>query len=160
FEPTPATVASLRRNVALNGLGNVVVNQAVVSAAPGTARLYLHPQRCNCNTIAAPHAGGTVIAARAVTLDGYAAAHGLAAVDVLKLDRGGAGVLALAGAGSRLPGGGAPVLVLEVTPPALARSGTPVGELRGLLAEAGYTCHQLGSYASAEGKYGNVLATK
>ena len=41
FEPTPKSAAGLRRNVGLNGLTNVVVNEVAVSDTAGEVNLYL-----------------------------------------------------------------------------------------------------------------------
>ena len=155
FEPTPAVAASLRRNVALNGLGNVHVHEAAVSDAAGRATFYLQDSS-DCNTLAG--GAGTPIRVRTVTLDDHVAAHGLDRVDVMKMDVEGAEVLALRGGGRLLAAADGPVLMLEFNPEALGAAGSGVAELRGLLEGHGYECHPLGIQGG--GRYGNVLALK
>jgi FkbM family methyltransferase len=57
-EPSPANVALLRRNLALNGYDNVEVRQAAVSDVPGKRRFFLS-HMSNLNTF---HAEGTGLA--------------------------------------------------------------------------------------------------
>src|ERR1035441_2997124 len=45
FEPLPANLEAIRRNVALNGLGNVEIIDVALSDTEGTAELQLHSQK-------------------------------------------------------------------------------------------------------------------
>jgi FkbM family methyltransferase len=45
FEPLPANLEAIRRNVALNGLGNVEIIDVALSDTEGTADLQLHSQK-------------------------------------------------------------------------------------------------------------------
>jgi FkbM family methyltransferase len=155
FEPTPHVAASLRANVALNRLANVVVNEAAVSDTAGVATLYLQAGS-DRNTLA--DRGGTPTPVRTLTLDDYVAARGLGRVDVMKMDVEGAEVMALGGASQLLSAEDAPVLLLEINPEALEAACSSAAELRGLLAAHGYDCHSLGAYGA--GRYCNALAFK
>ncbi len=158
FEPTPAVAASLRRNVAFNGLSNVVLNEVAVSATPGSATFHMHPEDSDTNTIVAAYEGGTSIVVPAVTLDGYLFDHDLTAADVMKIDIEGAEMLALQGAKALLSGAGAPVILIEFNEEALTRNGASTRALREQLEGYGYTCYALSSYSG--GSYSNVLAAK
>ena len=79
FEPTPKSAAGLRRNVGLNGLTNVVVNEVAVSDTAGEVNLYLDEESAPQNSIVSNVAVDRVhrilpsIRVPTVTLDGYAA---------------------------------------------------------------------------------------
>jgi FkbM family methyltransferase len=104
FEPARGTVALLRRNTA--HLDAVSVEQAAVGDHPGRASLRDHgPRRSSVNTVLAgarvPPAERRALRADvydvpSVTLDGYAAAHGLRP-DAVKLDAEGAELAVLRG---------------------------------------------------------------
>ena len=98
FEPTPATVALLRRNLAVNSLEarTTVVEQAV-SRKPGRARFSLH-EAAQGNAITV--AGDTAVEYLDVdvtSLDAYFEALGWPKVDVIKMDVEGQEVPALEG---------------------------------------------------------------
>jgi FkbM family methyltransferase len=154
FEPTPHVAASLRGNVALNRLANVVVTEAAVSDRVGEATFYLQ-NSSDRNTL-----GGGVgrpVRVRTVTLDDYAA-RCPGRVDVMKMDVEGAEVLALRGGRRLLAAADGPVLLLEFNPEALRAAGSGATALCDVLAEYGYRCHPLQAYGG--GAYGNALAFK
>ncbi len=153
FEPGPATADRLRGNVRLNGLSNVVVNQAAVSDRAGVITLYLQDDS-DCNTLTA--GAGTPVQVPALTLDDYVGTHNLGQVDVLKMDVEGAEVTALRGGGRLLAAPRAPLILLEFNPQALEKAGSSVSELRQLLEGHAYRCHALQAYDG--GSYYNVLA--
>jgi FkbM family methyltransferase len=98
FEPTPANAEILRRNIALNGYGNVTVIQKAVFDAPGTARLYLSEYRGCHSLFPGPNrSSGEMIEVETVRLDSLPE---ISQVDVLKIDAEGAdlGVLRSLGA--------------------------------------------------------------
>jgi FkbM family methyltransferase len=154
FEPTPAVAGSLLRNIALNALDNVVVNEAAVSDTAGVATLFLG-ETCDRSSLAG---GGTPVQVEAVTLDGYLADCEVPKVDVVKMDVEGAEARALRGAGRLLAGEDAPVLMLEFNAEALGAAGSSEAELRGLLEWHGYRCQPLHVYGG--GMYSNVVALK
>jgi FkbM family methyltransferase len=155
FEPTPRVATALRRNVALNGLDNVIINEAAVGAVAGTATFFLQ-EASDRNTLGG--GVGTPMEVKTITLDGYVTTAGVAKVDVMKMDVEGAEVAALQGGRELFSREEAPVLFLEVNPEALEAAGTSATELHGLLKRYGYLSYPLQTYGG--GRYGNVLACK
>jgi FkbM family methyltransferase len=148
FEPTPHLAEQVLRNLRLNALDNATVNAVAVSDAAGTAALhFVEPDDPGENSIVCASPGASSIEVPTITLDGYAAGHGLARVDVIKMDIEGAEPLALRGAAGLLSGGEAPVLVLELNPKTLAHAGTTPDEFLALLASFGYAFHTLAAYS-------------
>lgn len=92
FEPSPRNARYLRRHLALNGCGNVRVEEAAVSDAAGAAR-FLHGRGTGTGRLSG--AGGVEV--RTVALDGYCAEHGLSPAAV-KIDVEGAELAVLRGA--------------------------------------------------------------
>ncbi|MDT5269281.1 MAG: hypothetical protein QOH49_1467 [Acidobacteriota bacterium] len=90
FEPMPATHARLLKNVALNGLKNVVAVKAAVGASAGSAQFYHGPTEMPCSCGLAPdifEAGSEVSSFKVevVALDDVAEREGLS-VDLIKID--------------------------------------------------------------------------
>jgi FkbM family methyltransferase len=93
FEPFPPVAAMLRENVDLNACGDrVVLVDAAVAAAPGTATLYVPPGdhglvQTSCSLEPRFHpVHATSFPVRVVSVDGYWMALGRPAVAVLKVD--------------------------------------------------------------------------
>jgi FkbM family methyltransferase len=162
FEPGADAAACLRRNVALNGFDNVVVNEVAASDAPGEAVLYIDTDAPVENSIVASNAGCAAPTVRVptVTLDGYVAERGLARVDLIKMDIEGAETLGLRGAAGLLAADDAPLLLLELNPKALKRGGSSPEELLGLLRQHGYTYHPVATYNAEAEPYSNGIAAK
>jgi FkbM family methyltransferase len=159
FEPTPAVVDWLRRNVALNDLHNVVINPVALSNAAGDVELFFDPMEPVSNSIVSLwHATG-VATVPATTLDEYVGRAGLAAVDVLKIDVEGAEIMALEGAGRLLAGEEAPIILVEANEGTLARSGRTMRDLIALLEGHGYACGTI-DFHGGDARYSNLLAAK
>jgi FkbM family methyltransferase len=105
FEPMPENVATLRRNISLNGLENVVVVERALSSTSGTAELFISPwsafhslnvegavKRENRGRDAAPP-----IVVETVSLDEFVREEGVDPPDLVKLDVEGAELVALEG---------------------------------------------------------------
>lgn len=120
FEPMPANAATLRHNLAINGLENVTVVEKALSASSGTAELFISPwsafhslnvegavKRDNRGRDAAPP-----IEVETVTLDEFVR-DGAAPPDLVKLDVEGAELVALEGMRETL-NGVAPLLLCEL----------------------------------------------
>lgn len=88
FEPTPATAALLRDNVATNGLGDrVIVVEQAVSDQPGKARFSLYDAaQANQLAVAGTDGASGSIEVTVTTLDAYFSALGWPRVDVVKMD--------------------------------------------------------------------------
>jgi FkbM family methyltransferase len=127
IEPNPHNVAILRRNVALNGLQNVIVRQTAVGNARGAITL---PQDSNAggvmlnNTEAVPS-----IEVELLPLDQVAEEHGYP--DFLKIDVEGFEARVLEGAVQILKR--RPKIAIEVHVEWVARYGSSINEVVGLL---------------------------
>lgn len=108
FEPDPVSFALLERNVALNGLDNVVLEQKAVSNEPGTLRLFISPANKGDHRIYQPKGEEReFVEIEAVVLDEYFAGD-RRGVDFVKIDTQGAEVVILEGMLGRPDLGGPP----------------------------------------------------
>jgi FkbM family methyltransferase len=138
FEPVRVTRARLTRNVALNDVGNVVVEPTAVASASGRCRFHV-PLGDGIPSHAGMLAGGEgtrPIEVESVALDDYVRAHALAAVDLVKLDVECSEPAVLAGMGETLARD-RPDILCEVLPWA------DTDALEHHLAPHGYRYHQL-----------------
>lgn len=114
FEPVPANLRALRRNLVLNQCADRVrVEAAAVGAGPGQLTLHLSGVNSGGHTAGtAGHAltGETVTVPR-VSVDTYLAAHGLPAPDVMKIDVEGYEAHVLEGAAHALAQSGTAVFI-------------------------------------------------
>ena len=124
FEPTPTTLAALRRNVAANGVGDRVrVHPVAVGERDGTLRFSVDQD--TTNRVVGPDYPGRVQEVPVRRLDGLLAGRMPAAV---KMDVEGAEAAAIAGFGARLREEPPDLLLLEDDSPAV----------RELMAAAGF----------------------
>jgi FkbM family methyltransferase len=125
FEPAPETYRRLVEHLALNGAANAVASRQALHSGPGHARLACFgPPFESLSRLGGP---GVVRGGRAleplgeatvetVALDAYCAAHGVARVDLLKLDAEGVEAEVLAGAAGLLEAGALGACLVEVGP--------------------------------------------
>jgi FkbM family methyltransferase len=104
FEPIPENLATLRHNIALNGLTNVVVVEKALSSSTGTAGMFVSPWSAfhSLNVDGAskqdnhgPEAGEIMV--ETVTLDEFVSAAGVPAPDLIKIDVEGAELIVVEG---------------------------------------------------------------
>jgi FkbM family methyltransferase len=104
FEPIPENLVTLRHNIALNKLTNVVIVEQALSASTGTAEMFVSPWSAfhSLNVDGAskrenhgPDGGQITVAT--VTLDEFVQGDGVLAPDLIKLDVEGAELLVVAG---------------------------------------------------------------
>lgn len=140
-EPSAATMAALRANVALNGFGWVDLHQVGLAERRGRVEFFSFGATPELSSFApADVAHATRHEVETATLDDLA--RGLPRLALVKLDIEGAEVRALRGARDVLENI-RPDLVVEVEPDHLARQGSSVEELAALLADARYDMHAL-----------------
>ncbi|WP_051367475.1 FkbM family methyltransferase [Hamadaea tsunoensis] len=149
FEPVPANVERLRRNLAANG-ATAIVHEAAVGARPGSLDLFLARHNVGTHSASAELSGGAVrCTVPMITVDGVAA--DLPRVDILKIDIEGYDGYALRGAAGTIERD-RPTLFLEYSPRALRACGFDpadfAGPLRGYayclaVDEIGRTVHVL-----------------
>jgi FkbM family methyltransferase len=90
FEPDPHPLGRLKANMNLNGLDNVTLNQAAVSARTETRQLFLHDDTIGNFANASLQEANVGRSTRAIdmkvwSLDDYVAANPLPRLDVIKL---------------------------------------------------------------------------
>ena len=151
FEPTPDTFATLEENVLANNLTNVHLSQIALGDSQGTLTLDVYADKA-FNSIHTRHdpqhpffPGGPVAAVQVptTTLDAFLSAHGLAHVDLVKLDVEGYEWSVLHGASGMLSGPNAPVLMCEIEPLWLQRFGVTFESLIRYLKGFGYEAFAL-----------------
>lgn len=90
FEPMPQNAATLRRNVALNGLENVVVVERAAASSTGTAELMISSwsafHALAVDGVDPPHGSRSRITVETVTLDDFVAAGDIRSPDLVKID--------------------------------------------------------------------------
>jgi FkbM family methyltransferase len=130
FEPEPANFALLEKNVRLNGLTNVVLEQKALSNRKGVIKLYLAGENKGDHRIYQPDGESRpAVDVEAVRLDEYFKDHERG-IDVLKMDTQGAEGLILEGMTGLLAGRtDRPTIFMEFWPYGLQGMGTDAGAL-------------------------------
>jgi FkbM family methyltransferase len=138
FEPHPATRARLERNIALNeGLGDTItVIPKALSDTHGTARM----TRRLDNTGAAHISDEGDTDVEVTTLDTIFDQHGLSRLDFVKIDVEGFEAHVLRG-GEHCLKRLRPILLVELMPLQLERTGSTAIEVASLLRDYGYVLH-------------------
>jgi len=116
FEPGPGMLATLERNIALNGLANVTAVAAAACERDGAVDLYVPPGGSlafGASTLASFRPGSVPQSVRALRLDTFVREQGIERVDLLKLDAEGGEPAVLAGARAVL-GRDQPWIICEV----------------------------------------------
>ena len=139
FEPEPVNFAMLHKNVHLNGLTNVVLEQKALSNRKGTLKLYIAEQNKGDHRIYQPEGESRAsVDVEAVRLDEYFQGYP-PGIDVLKTDTQGADGLILQGMSGLLQGRtDGPTIFMEFWPYALKGMGTDAGDLLKWLQSSGY----------------------
>lgn len=143
FEPDPAFLARLRRNLELNPNVSVEVLPVAISDNDGTATLFTDGTEGNSPSLVHQRAEKDAVEVGTQTLDTLVASGAIPAPTVLKLDIEGAEILALRGAKQVLQAPTAPrALLLEVHDSLLPGFGSSADEVLALVREAGYSSVQ------------------
>jgi FkbM family methyltransferase len=144
FEPEPANFALLQKNVRLNGLTNVVLEQKALSNRKGTLQLFIAEQNKGDHRIYQPEGESRAsVEVEAVRLDEYFEDHPRG-IDVLKTDTQGAEGLILEGMTGLLQGRtDGPTIFMEFWPHGLKGMGTDAGDLLKWLQSYGYRFYDI-----------------
>lgn len=144
FEPLPRLANLLRRTVAANGVTNLVIVEAVVGSAVGTASIaamadsaYSHVVD-GANAIDDRHGHWTPVTVRAVTIDDYVRNVVRRLPRLIKMDIEGSEIEAVDGATAILSDPQGPDVICEVGAPHLARFNHTPAELFERFASHGY----------------------
>lgn len=147
FEPDPTHAARLRENISRNGIGNITVEPLAIAEASLDVVLdrgdegNTSTERVLARRDAA--VGGTIVEAKAVSLDDYCRGHGLEQVDIVKMDIEGGEAEAIRGMARGLECGLYRRILLELHPTRLRpRDIDPRGVIAGLR-QRGYRCWRL-----------------
>lgn len=154
FEPVPHIRAKLEANLRLNGLRNVRVNDCALGEKAGTATINaIAPGHYRAGTSSLVENENLARVGRqhftkleiAVTsLDTYVAQHGIARVDVVKIDVEGYELFVLQGAERTLKDH-RPLILMEHNQRRLQAIDVPESAFRDLFEAAGYVCCEFAS---------------
>lgn len=144
FEPDPQGFELLRRNVQLNGLTNVVLEQKAASNETGTLKLFLAEENKGDHRVYNPEGENRrSVTVDAVRLDDYFEGRE-ASVDFVKVDTQGAEYAILAGMQETLRTSDDVVMAVEYSPRHLAGFGASGIELLHLVEGLGFSLYDLG----------------
>jgi FkbM family methyltransferase len=154
FEPMPWANGKIRKNLSLNHLGNVTVENFGLSDEACTARVHF---RSSWKTIGEKRGGEAVESTRTcsvdfVRVDDYLVRHAIGRVDLVKLDVDGYEFKVLRGAANLLTAH-KPVIVIELGAYSLRAVGDRIEDMVAFLAERGYRFYRetdLSPYSSFE----------
>jgi FkbM family methyltransferase len=159
FEPTPDIADALRRNVALNGCRNVVVNQLAMSSANGYTSFNLHEDAVFNSLFLQQDGCSSTESVETMTLEAYVESRGIVP-DVMKIDCEGAELEVIRGGSKLLGRRDAPTLFVELNPETLAGAGTTVDELLERLRGLDYRCFDVGTFVPGGHRFHNAVACK
>jgi FkbM family methyltransferase len=143
FEPVEQTREHLRRNLELNGLGNVQVIPFALSDAEEGVLLYEEPGHSGTASMASRPQGLSLVGVSCVRLDDLPAAAEWPRIDVVKMDVEGAEFRALRGMRGALARWGFPPVVCEINPALLGLMGYTPSALLDDFSTLGYLGHRL-----------------
>ena len=141
IEPTSRAASTLRENILLNSLSNVVVFEAALTEKVGTARLY-HNRGPVAASVTEEEKGGDFDEVKTVSISSISEGEAISRLDVVKLDIEGAEEAALRG-GTAVMERHRPIVIFEMNPGAAEFGGAAPDAAWHLLAEWGYTLHQM-----------------
>ncbi len=143
FEPDPVAASFIRKNLELNGLSNVTVEQKAVSNAPGSIRLFLSEENKGDHRIYQPEGEERpFVDVEAVALDDYFA--GGSAPDVVKIDTQGAELAIFRGMAGTVKRADDFVITVEYSPHHLAGFGSTGEQLLDVIDAFGLAMYDLG----------------
>ncbi len=155
FEPDPASFALMQRNLALNGLSNVTVEQKAVSNEYGSIRLYLADKNKGDHRIYQPKGESRpYIEVEAIALDDYF--DGQPAPDFIKVDTQGAEIAIFRGMLNTVRRAESTVIVVEYSPQHLAGFGGTGPQLLKLISMFGVEMYDVGGSGAKRDRIGRT----
>ncbi|MCR9141046.1 MAG: FkbM family methyltransferase [bacterium] len=142
FEPEPESFAILKRNVELNGLTNVVVEQKALSNEAGTLKLYLAAENKGDHHVLDRGEELPFVEVEAVTLDNYFR-DDPRGVDMIKIDTQGAEAIILQGMQGLLDSNAKMKIVMEFGPDSIRGFGFDPRQMLGELKKRGYRFYDI-----------------
>ncbi|MCE9534142.1 MAG: FkbM family methyltransferase [Planctomycetes bacterium] len=127
FEPEPNNLGLLRKNVQVNGLKNVVVDDRGLSSAAGSFKLFLEKDNLGMHSLVMEHGGQKYIDVQTIRFDDYWAGKG--DIKLVKIDTEGAEGMILEGMRETLKNHKNIELIVEFAPYRLKKSGYDADEL-------------------------------
>lgn len=137
FEPEPSNVELIKKNLAINGHHNVVVEQKAVSDKSGKAKLYSNGSVLTIQNASNPHKIQKPILVDAVSLEDYFKKR-CKSIDFIKMDIEGAEYFALKGMRSLLEKNEKIKMIIEFAPCFLKNAGVKPEEYLELLKNYGF----------------------
>lgn len=138
FEADPRILYHLKKNIKTNGVENVTVVPQALSNFIGVAKMTAYLGASNY-LITADLNSVSVIEVNCITLDAFVKQNAVPRIDVIKVDIEGAEHRFLEGSKATLRKF-RPVMILELNPDLLHRSGASLVAVKSILAEVGYRC--------------------
>jgi len=146
FEPEPQNYDLLQKNIKANGFTNVIPLRKVVQDRPGTAKLYLHPERSELHSVRKLRKGAKAIVVEAISLDDF---WGGQRVDIVKIDVEGAEMAVLEGMQRIISENQDIKVFCEFVPQFLTEAGADPGHFLAKLVAHGFTIYELDDHRKA-----------
>lgn len=139
FEPVPDNFERLTRNLALNGLANVICQKLALADRSGHTVFYAATdENSGIGSLTKRGEADRLIEIEMTTVDEYCAAQSISQVDLMKVDVEGAELLVFRGAERLLSSKEAPIIMFETDEVLTARFGSSSILIKTLLQQYGY----------------------
>ena len=145
FEPDPRSYGFLQRNIMINRLRNIYVNNSAVFNVDGTVKFFISEELTTSRIFVSHLTQRRAIDVSAITLDTYVRDNQIDEVHIIKMDIEGAELFALEGAKTllSLPSQQAPVIVFEYSPSNCKEFGYDATKIFEMLRSFGYKLYVL-----------------
>jgi FkbM family methyltransferase len=138
FEPDPTNMELLKKNIAVNGYQNVIMEQKALSDHSGTIQLFLNDGNKSDHRIFDSGDGRQAINIETISLDEYFSSLDVN-IDLIKIDIQGAEIIAFQGMRQTLAANTELQLISEFFPLAIHKFGRQPEEHLDILEEVGFT---------------------
>ena len=113
FEPVPSSYQILEKNIALNGLTNIMVHKVALGSSKDRRKIGEHPTDLGRSSFNKPPAGSREHEVEVITLDEFTQNRDLPPINTVKIDVEGWELEVLKGARRLLSSSDAPILIVE-----------------------------------------------